>query len=285
MIDDIFDKIDEVTDKHLSELSKSLSKTNDKLFAEFSEVIASLDKSADGYIKTTVSNLRKIANFNKSYASATSTYTSAVNSYVVAFSENQALINSYMQSFGMVEKTIYELVREDAVSTTLNSLLGTGIDSTFKEPLNQILKNMVVNGSNKTEAVNTLKNYLYGQGDKVDPLSKYVNQVADDAIGQFNGSYIATISDDIGLEHFYYKGTKVTDTRDFCQLLAGKYATYNSLERFIKKQSAGNGWSGMIPGTNMGNFMTYRGGYRCRHYLLPVSKVVYDANKGRHLLN
>jgi hypothetical protein len=42
-------------------------------------------------------------------------------------------------------------------------------------------------------------------------------------------------------------------------------------------------WSGKIPGTNESNFIIYRGGYNCRHQMLPVSKTIYDANKDKQL--
>lgn len=285
MIDKYFDQLDETTDKYLLGLAKTVSPTNDKLFSELSELIGSLDKTSDGYIKSTVSNLKKLSAFNKIFKSSTSIYSTGVKTYLNAFAANQKTMSGYFTALdvGFTDKTIYDLVRQESADRALASLLESGIDTAFKEPIRKLLGELVVNGSSRTEAISALKNWIYGQGDRVAPLEKYVNQVAEDTISQFNGSYIATVSDDLGLEHFYYRGTKITDSREFCIHLAGKYATYDRLEELVNTKSSGNGWAGMIPGTNMGNFMTNRGGYRCRHYLLPVSKTVYDANKSKQL--
>lgn len=285
MIDKYFNKLDDTTDKYLLSLAKTISPTNDKLFGELSELIGSLDKTSEGYIKSTVSNLKKLSAYNKIFKSSTSVYSTGVKSYLNAFSANQKTLSGYFTALdtGFTEKTIYDLVRQESADRAIASLLGSGIDTAFKEPIRKLLGELVVNGSNRSGAIKSLNEWIYGQGDRVAPLEKYVNQVAEDTISQFNGSYIATVSDDLGLEHFYFRGTKVADSRDFCVHAKGKYGTFDAWESYVNTKSAGNGWQGMIPGTNMGNFMTNRGGYRCRDYLLPVSKTVYDANKSKQL--
>src|SRR5690606_11463950 len=107
-------------------------------------------------------------------------------------------------------------------------------------------------------------------------LLRYARQVSSDAITQFNANYINLISDDLGLKHYYYKGTKVDDSRSLCRDLAGKYFKEEDLRSIIQRRSA-SGWGGMIPGTNWATFPRYRGGYNCRHYLIPVSKELYEA--------
>lgn len=281
----IFDTLEDNTDDALNKLLKSIGKTNDQFFSEFTELVSTLDKSAEGYIKSTVSNLNKLAKFDRLYSStlAKSAYFGATKQYIKAFGGNSTLLNTYFHSLELgfdSTKSIYLTIRQSAVETTIEKLLQGGLDANFKTPIRSILQNAVVNGSNKTEAIASLKNYLYGQGERVAALQRYATTIATDAINQYTGQYIATVSDDLKLEHFYYRGTKIAESRDLCIHLAGKYASYDNLESYLTKMSP---WSGMIPGTNMGNFITNRGGYNCRHFAIPVSKTVYDANESKQL--
>jgi hypothetical protein len=281
----IFDNIEDNTDDALNKLLKSVGKTNDQFFAEFTDMVSSLDKTPDGYIKSTISNLNKLAKFDRIYASTLtkSAYWGATKSYLNAFSGNSKLLNTYFQSLELgfdSTKSIYLTIRQSAVETTIEKLLQSGLDANFKAPIRSILQNSVVNGANKSEAIASLKNYLYGQGERVAALQRYATTVATDAINQYTGQYIATVSDDLKLEHYNYNGTKITESRELCIHLAGKYASYDNLESYLNSKSP---WSGMIPGTNMGNFITNRGGYNCRHFAIPVSKTVYDANESKQL--
>ncbi len=280
---ELFDQIEDNSDLSINNLLKSVDKTNTAFFSEFSDLLNTLDKTADGYIKTTVSNLNKLSKYDKIYNSTlkSSPYWNSVTSYIGEFSTNVELINTYFDSLLLgfdPDKSMYNIVRQSGVDTTINSLLDSGLNQAFKDPVKKILQDAIINGSNKAEAIATLKDFVYGNSTRLPTLERYVSQVATDAINQYNGQYIATISDDLKLEHFYYKGTKIAESREFCIHLAGKFMTYDNLEAYLNSQTP---WQGMIPGTNMGNFMVRRGGYNCRHPLIPVSKAVYEAGRSK----
>jgi hypothetical protein len=171
------------------------------------------------------------------------------------------------------------------VQDTASKLLGSGVDANFKDPLIKILRDNVAAGSDKKAFIKTIRENIIGTEESKSLLSRYAPQVASDSITQFNSGYINTISKDIGLKHFYYKGTLVRDSRPFCEKLAGKYFTEEQLKEIVETESRknnGKGWSGMIKGTNWTNFPIYRGGWACRHYLIPVTKALYDRSNNKY---
>ncbi len=158
--------------------------------------------------------------------------------------------------------------------------MGSGVNVNFSDGIMKSLKDSVKSGSDKSEVNKILTQYIKGDEKKLGKLNRYVNQVSSDMISQFNSAYMDRISRDLGLNHYYYKGTKIRDSRELCVHLAGKYFTETEMSEYITKRSE-NGWDGMIPGTNWSNFGIYRGGFGCRHYRLPISEAVYRAKTGK----
>lgn len=281
-----FDDLEDHVEGTLNQLAKKVGSANSDLLDMFTEFYYKLDKSNTGGIKTSVSNLKKVDKFKSEIQREIDKgeYNKAVTDYLKSYKDSSKYINDYFSSIVTTfnnNDALYSAILESNVSTTANQLLGSGVNANFTDPMTKILKDMVTSGSNKKHFIETINKNLTGENSK---LIRYSNQVASDSITQFNSNYINTISSGLDLKYFYYKGTKIADTRQFCSRLAGKYITEEQLKEFVTTQSESNdgkGWSGMIKGTNWSNFPTYRGGWSCRHYLIPVSRVIYEkaANK------
>lgn len=277
-----FDKLEDQVQEVLDSLNSQIPKANAELQDAFMDFYYTLDKSSTGTIRASVVNLKKIDAFKSKIGNILENgeYGTAVNEYVNGFTQSSDILNNY---FGSIVQNfqnndaLYQAILESNVDSTLNSMTGSGIDANFTDPLIDILKKNVTSGSNKADFMNTLKANL---NDDTGLLGRYVNQVASDSITQFNSNYINTISNDLGLKYWYYKGTKRADTRPFCSRIKGKYLTDAQLKAYVEQQmtlNGGKGWAGMIKGENWSNFKIYRGGYGCVDYLIPVSKEIYDA--------
>jgi hypothetical protein len=276
-----FDTLEDQVEDILSRLDKSLPKANSELTDAVLELFYQLDKDPSGSIKASVENLKKIDNFKSTINRilVDGKYGESVSNYINGFTEGSGILNDY---FGTIVNTfkanneLYGAILESNINSTIDSLLGKGIQSNFTDTLTDVLRNSITSGTSKRDFVETLNANL---DNETGILSRYVKQTASDSITQFNSHYITTISNDLGLKYYYYKGTKIRDTRPFCSRLAGKYITEEQLKDFVQQQmtlNGGKGWNGMWKGENWGNFSIYRGGYGCRHYLIPVSKEIYD---------
>lgn len=86
------------------------------------------------------------------------------------------------------------------------------------------------------------------------------------ALYTFVRAYSDTAAHSLKLTHYYYMGTQITSTRDFCKQRIGQ--TFS--EKQVKGWAALD-WSGKQVGTTEETIFWYCGGYRCRHRLLPVT--------------
>jgi hypothetical protein len=277
-----FNDLEDYVEGVLNSLDKSLPKVNSELQDAFLELYYQLDKSSLGTIESSVKNLKIINKYKSKISSLLENgeYGQSVEKYLKGFEGSTGYLNDYFGTIVTAFKAndkLYEAILESNVGSTVDSLLGSGISSNFTDSIFDILKSNVTSGSNKIDFINTLKANL---DDETGILSRYVKQVASDSITQFNSNYISTISNDLELKYFFYKGTKIQDTRPFCSRLIGKYLTYDQMKEYVQSQMKLNnnkGWAGMVKGENWSNFPVYRGGYNCRHYLIPISKEIYDA--------
>jgi hypothetical protein len=280
----IIDQLEEATDKFLSGLEKSFPGASDQIFDEVSDLVRELKRRSNGNLTTSVENLKLIDKFRVQINKAVqnSKYGTAVYDFIKGYESNTAIINDYFSSivvdFSDNDKLLKEILDVN-IQTTVDSLLGSGINANFTQPIIKALKDHVRTGSNRIEVVQVIKDLIYGTSGGNGRLVNYAGQAAADAITQFNSHYLDDISADLGLNHYFYKGTKVKDSRSLCIRMAGKYFTEKEMKAIIESEIAKGGWGGMIPGTNWDNFGTYRGGYRCRHYRIPISKEIYEAFK------
>lgn len=275
---DIFDDLENHIDDVLADLNKMIPKANSELYDAFLELYYSLDKNASGNIDASVANLNTINAFKAKIDKIINegSYGDAVNEYLKGYNSSSGYINDYFSSIVDEFKDndkLYQAILKANINTTTDSLLNAGIDANFTDPITKVLQDLTTSGSNKADFIATIKANL---NDETGLLSRYVPQVAQDTIKQFQGNYVDTISKDLGLKHYYYRGSKRKTSRPFCLKMKGKYFTEDQLKKHVTEESKGGGWQGMVKGENWSNFMIYRGGYNCVDDCLPISQKIYD---------
>ena len=93
-------------------------------------------------------------------------------------------------------------------------------------------------------------------------MRRYANQMVHDSLMQFDSQFTKHMAEQAGLDHYYYAGTSVKDTRQWCLDHIGKVMS----EDEIREEWSSNTWGGK----SAGDPFTVRGGYNCRHQWMPV---------------
>src|SRR4028119_959351 len=271
---DIIQQLQETSDEALNALQQALPAANKQLAAELGEFLYSLDKTSSGKIKPTIANLKKVDGFRKVLNKVTDgqLYNAAVGAFISQFSRVSKLMDLYFVTVtaSYSVKPLYEAVRQANIDTTVASLLGSGLDANLKDPVIRLLKQNIAGGSDSRALRSLLEADILGTPTINPTLTRYVKQVSSDSLYQFEANYLQVVSNDLGLQHYYYQGTTIGDSRIFCVQRAGKYFRADEVKEWAELS-----WSGRIKGTNASNILTNRGGYGCRHLIIPVSKELY----------
>ncbi len=177
------------------------------------------------------------------------------------------------------EKAIYDEILNFAKQKTILDLLDSGVDTNFFNLILDTLNANITNGSNIHDLVDELETFITGGKDGVGALQRYVTQVTNDSITQFNANYNQTITQDLGIEFYNYTGTVIAGTRPFCNNFVKDYFHKKEVEELGagidpltgKTLSSENLLEGRIKGTNSSNIFINRGGWNCRHFFSPIS--------------
>jgi hypothetical protein len=131
--------------------------------------------------------------------------------------------------------------------------------------------------------IERLREQLVTMEEKPGMLSKYTKTFVVDAFGEFSGQGNKIIADALDSEWFAYEGSNITTTREFCEHLTKKrYVHKSEIPDLLKGRIDGHQCKmnektglplGMKEDTNANNFIEHRGGWNCRHQLMPVNEI------------
>ncbi len=213
----------------------------------------------------------------------------------------QEKVNAYLQNFDAIDeeaKKFYSrqriLLENEAIKNPVNeqlrkqvveSLRGSGVAEGFLKPVADVMRVQALQGLTIAEATAALTAKLTSDAS----LTRYVGQVTRDAISQYDGALNKEVAKKYGLKKFVYIDSVIETSRPICTHIKDKYrnvpideatlqkildefcpggtpseekTTFTTVNDVTRTMAKG---SGMIPGTNVSNFVQNRGGYNCRH--------------------
>lgn len=243
----------------------------------------------DGKFLNNLNNLKLIGELKNKLQKVivNSRYKKTVENFINNFETISTLNLEYFQQFNKKykPKNTLPIIRELAVETTVNDLIGQGMESSIIEPIRSILNQNITTGGSYAEFQDQLRDHILTNDTGEGSLERYTKQITTDAINQYNAQYHDTIAQDLNFNWGQYVGSNITTTREFCLLLTKKRWVHKSelptvIEGFIDNQQCQLSKAtklplGMIAGTNIGNFKIRRGGYNCGHqfFWVPDSSV------------
>lgn len=274
--------MDTAEDKFLLQVEKS----SEELFKELMKLFDNIDIS-NGKLNSTKRAEEFLLTLDKRIEKALekSGYNQGVGQYVTNFDKitaNVIAVQDQLNGFNILASQLNPF-QKVAVSDTITKLLGAGINNVFTAPIRQALYRSILLGQKASDAEQIIRDFTLGAGGKEGVLTRYATQVARDSLGQYKGLIQANIVTDLGLNAGRYVGSIIKDSRAQCAKWAseGLIKLDKAFEKELQKaidgtlcfpvQGVRKCSSGMIPSTtDIPTFFINRGGYNCRHDLLPT---------------
>lgn len=263
----------EMLEKEPDEFLKAANKAQIRIYEEILSELSRLETNKDGSIKATVSNLKKIDviadRIKKIFRE--SEYVEAVKEFAKTFNKIKEVNLKYFEkNFGNVTKKDFADKLLDLQKQRMVEALTETSPQRFISEIKPILDNAVGSSQSWRDTVKQIKAFAQGKEDVDGRIVRYAKQITTDAFATADAMYTYEITSSLGLEFYRYVGGKVKDTREFCKVRNGNY--YHREE--VKDWGRLKDWAGRNPNTNEQTIFILRGGYNCRHALIPVSTLV-----------
>lgn len=242
-----------------------------KLLREISDALDTLELDGSGNIVVNQKNIGKVEGivvkmqevfFDKDYIEAVSAFAEGIDS--------QAALTRSLIKAGIGPIDANKLYSQVLTATRKNavSLFGESyLEGVYFEPLRQQLLVNITTGASFKEAVKAIQLITVGDATTDGVLHTYARTYARTSYAQADATYTTTISRSMGVEWYKYAGSVIESSREFCDTRHNKYYHVKEVESWGQ---LGN-WDGKIKGTNSSSIFANRGGWNCRHSLVPYS--------------
>ncbi len=177
---------------------------------------------------------------------------------------------------GLLSASDINAVKRLEVQKTIDNLTQQGMYKDFISPVREGLYRNIMFGATVGETEEFIKSQVISTKQKDSRLTRYVGQVATDALHQFDGSVNQVAKQSLKLNATQYVGSLIEDSRAQCMKWVGMSIIKDeNLQEEIDWALNGGRFSnkkcsGMIEGTTTDTFCINRGGYRCRHRAFPI---------------
>lgn len=284
--DQIIKAINSVADQAVIKMNRSLPGAQNRLLLEVQDLVRQLDYK-DKRISPTVKNLKALNTIqNKMRGIILSTgYEQDVREFLKSFSEITTLQNLYLKQTvkNFKIKSVFKQIKQQSVQSTIISLTEAGLDANVIGPVTDVLRTNITTGGTFNQLMEQVGEAITNTKAGGGRLQRYVKQITNDSLNQYSRNYLQLATQGTGLEWYQYTGSNIKTTRCFChamtkkryfhvseilKLIAGDFEEYKEM-KCTEDPKTGLP-QGMIPGTNVSNFLVNLGGYNCGHRAIPV---------------
>jgi len=177
---------------------------------------------------------------------------------------------------GLLSASDINAIKRLEVQKTIDNLTQQGMYKDFIAPVREGLYRNIMFGATVGETEEFIKSQVISTKQKDSRLTRYVGQVATDALHQFDGSVNQVAKQSLKLNATQYVGSLIEDSRAQCMKWVGMSIIKDEqLQEEIDWALSGGIYSnkkcsGMIENTTKDTFCINRGGYRCRHRAFPI---------------
>jgi hypothetical protein len=266
-----------------AELEEGMNSRLPEIFKGLSDQVIELTNDLPLDPKKRAANIRAIIGLKTQLTNVIVTnpeYVKEVGRVLDGFKDLKKLSDLYFSELidGFnAKEVLYQEILKANIEITKDMLLGSGIRNNFANAIQETLKANAAGTTNRTLLQKTLKQFIEGTEAEKAYLNRYIKQTVSDSVMTFSREYDNTIAADLNLQFYFYAGTLIKDSRQFCRARAGRYFKKSEVENWA---NLGN-WDGRKAGTTKSTIFAYCGGWGCRHQLHPITKLQYTLAEKR----
>lgn len=262
------DKIEKIIDNADSVFTNAVNVTQQEIYDNFIDLFKKLE-TKDGYILNNSYNRSLLAKSSQEFNKAInqSGYNDAVNEFVGTFSQLDVANQDYFSSISDLFKpnrAFITSLQKQTISTLESAILNEGLYANIKQPLLNVISQNINSGGSYSGFLEQLRTNIVGLENE-GKLMRYSRGILNDTLFQYSRAYQQSVTDDLGLEFYYYAGGTVKNSRPWCVEHADQYYHQNEIEAWADQT-----WQGQIPGTTASSIWMYAGGFSCAHSFIPV---------------
>lgn len=265
-------RLDQIIEESTAKLLEAIAAKEPKVMERLLELIARLDSRGGKFLTTTFNEnaLKLVDQYIKSVL-VDLRINDDIFEFVKTFDDAAAYALDIQRRLNGINAndTILTKWRNYQITSTVNNLVGNGLEQRFTQPVTKILAQAVYSEGSLSDVLKSVREYAETNDTSKGGLLSHYTQVSRDAVGQYAGSVHKIVANKYGLDALEYVGSLVKDSRPQCE----RWVDMQTIAlKDLKKEIA---WaskygSGLIPGTTPDNFTLYRGGYNCRHEVIPT---------------
>lgn len=250
-----------------------------KIYNDLVDALKKLKLDENGNIILNSENYSMIEVLGSEFENAvgSSGYYDNVKDFIKEFNTQKQLNRVFYEGTveGFENKDVFDLTYDQSKKTAVDLLANTAV-SENSTLLKETLNNAITNNTNVLDLQKILEQQVVGTDGKLGALSKYAKQQAGDLFNIADANYTMAISKEFGTEFYYYAGGEIETTRCFCEQRHGKTFHKKEIEAWGNGEttvgglkSCGYPWDGFRAGTDSSTIFIYKGGWECRHTLVP----------------
>jgi len=271
----------------VNDFNQGLEISQVNAYSKLLGLVKELKLDSLGNIKRTAENVKVLKTLSKSIEDTllTDAYKKRVSKYLGSFDlveAEQALYFNVIKK-GFEVNPMLAAVKTFSVNNTIQSLMQSGLNQAFTQPIKDILIQNITTGGSYGTMTEQLRTFVIGSEDVDGAFLKHTKTITSDSIKSYNANYNHSIATDLGLQFYRYVGGLKDTSRAFCEERNKKFFHIEEVKAWgngdrccgllwPQKRNGVAYWDGMRKGTNENNILINRGGYACNHQFVAVSE-------------
>lgn len=260
---------DDAAEKFLA----ALRELSTRLSARIAVIASAIATDPDGNIVSSPDNIALVGALVSAMKEqfVDDEYVDAVLEYIETLDESTQAVIERFADFPDIPRDVLDAIADRYKQETRAYL--TDPDS-FTESLWTPIVNGLILGAAIGAPINTALSSVVDITANA-PIASDVEAVTVSAPLMLERTQTAAAAEEVGAKFFLFQGRPIKTTRDWCREREGKYWHIEEIKEWGRQAAQGNGWDGMVEGTNEQTIFVHLGGWfgernSCRHVLVPV---------------